>query len=329
MSRGRSARGHRDAADASADDHAVQPSSDGRTGAPDGPAGGGRSLGRQLQGTGAGCNAYGSIELRQFSDLELLVRRAELPRVAETLTAEGIFSPHTRREGLATGYFQEYEDAFVAQHAMGSVDVHWNVTPRSFRFAPDEEALRSRARLVELEFGTVTAIAPEDLLLYMCVHAAEHGWPTLGLICDVAETVRARPAIALTEILGEASVLGSRRMFLTSIYLAHELVGAPIPADRVAIARGDRGVTALAGSVARQLFSGDAPGWADFDPWAIPMRSIEGVRARTLGRSTVSDGGAIWPAVVSRQVEQLERMSVSRFAALLLTLPRVKRCCAY
>ncbi|MGA9720972.1 MAG: hypothetical protein WBQ86_00835 [Candidatus Binatus sp.] len=37
------------------------------------------------------------------------------------------------------------------------------------------------------------------------------------MICDVAETVRARPAIALMEMLGEATALGSRRMFLTSI----------------------------------------------------------------------------------------------------------------
>jgi Uncharacterised nucleotidyltransferase len=225
--------------------------------------------------------AYGSIELRQFSDLDILVRRTELPRVAEVLTAEGYLSSHASPEGLAADYFQVYEEAFVAPHAMGSVDVHWNVTPPSFRFAPDEEALRRRAQRVELEFGTVTAIAPEDLLLYMCVHAAKHGWITLGLICDVAETVRARPAIALMEMLGEATALGSRRMFLTSIYLAHELVGAPIPPDLVAIARGDRGVTALAGSVARQLFSGDAQGREDFSPWQVQFRSIEGARART------------------------------------------------
>jgi len=58
--------------------------------------------------------AYGSIELRQFSDLDILVRQTDLPRVAEILTAERYLSPHTRREGLATGYFQECEDAFNA-----------------------------------------------------------------------------------------------------------------------------------------------------------------------------------------------------------------------
>src|SRR4029077_3292045 len=83
--------------------------------------------------------AYGSIELRQFSDLDILVRQTDLPRIAEILTAEGYRAPHTRREGLATGYFQEYEDAFFAAGAMGAIDVHWNMTPRAFRFAPDEE----------------------------------------------------------------------------------------------------------------------------------------------------------------------------------------------
>ena len=81
--------------------------------------------------------AYGSIDLRQFVDLDILVHQADLPRVAEILTAERYLSPHTRREGLATNYFQESEDAFFAAGAMGAVDVHWKATPRSFRFAPD------------------------------------------------------------------------------------------------------------------------------------------------------------------------------------------------
>ncbi len=224
--------------------------------------------------------AYGSIELRQFSDLDILVRQTDLPRVAEILTAERYLSPHARREGLATGYFQEYEDAFIGPDGLGSVDVHWNITPRLFRFAPDEEALWRRAHAVDLEFGKVMAIAPDDLLLYICVHGAKHGWVTLGSICDVAETVRAQPGIDLTGILDEAGALGSRRMFLTAIYLAHELVGAPIPASLVTIARGDRAVGALAGRVARRLFSGATQGRADFDPWAVPIRSIEGTRPR-------------------------------------------------
>jgi len=50
--------------------------------------------------------AYGSIDMRQFVDLDILVRQTDLPRIAEILSAERYTSPHTRREGLATGYFQ-------------------------------------------------------------------------------------------------------------------------------------------------------------------------------------------------------------------------------
>jgi Uncharacterised nucleotidyltransferase len=224
--------------------------------------------------------AYGSIDLRQFVDLDILVRQTDLPRIAEILTAERYLSPHTRREGLATGYFQEYEDAFFAAGRIGAIDVHWKITPRSFRFAPDEEFFWRRAQAVELEFGTVTAIAPEDLLLFICVHAAKHGWVQLGSICDVAETIRARPAIDLMAILDQATTLGSRRIFLTGIYLAHELVGAPIPEDLVAIARNDRAVRALARRIALQLFNETSHRDTNIDPWMVPLRSIEGPRAR-------------------------------------------------
>ncbi len=224
--------------------------------------------------------AYGSIDLRQFVDLDILVRQSDLPRIAEILTAEGYLSPHTRREGLATGYFQESEDAFFAAGGTGAIDVHWKITPRTFRFAPDEEFFWRRAQAVELDFGSVTAIAPEDLLLFICVHAAKHGWVHLGSICDVAETIRARPAIDLMAILNQATTLGSRRIFLTGIYLAHELVDAPIPDDVLAIARNDRTVRELAKHIATQLFNGASQRDAHFDPWAVPLRSIEGPRAR-------------------------------------------------
>ena len=63
--------------------------------------------------------AYGSIELRQFVDLDILVRQSDLPRIAEILTAEGYLSPHTRREGLATGYFQESRGRFLCRRRDG------------------------------------------------------------------------------------------------------------------------------------------------------------------------------------------------------------------
>ena len=46
-------------------------------------------------------------------------------------------------------------------------------------------------------------------------------------------------------ILDEATTLGSRRMFLTGMLLAHELAGAPLPDELVAIARNDRNVSAI------------------------------------------------------------------------------------
>jgi hypothetical protein len=134
--------------------------------------------------------------------------------------------------------------------------------------------------VVDLEFGAVTAIAPEDLLLYMCVHAAKHGWVALGSICDVAQIICARPTIDLMAMLDGATTLRSRRMFLTGILLAHELVGAPISEVVVAIARRDRAVESLAKHVASQLFSGAGPGHSRFDPWAVPLRSIESTRGR-------------------------------------------------
>ncbi|MDB5107619.1 MAG: hypothetical protein JWM69_560, partial [Candidatus Binatus sp.] len=223
--------------------------------------------------------AYGALELREFADLDLLVHREDVPQVAEILTGEGYRSPHTRREGLATAYFQEFEDSFTGPAGLGAVDLHWNMTPQSFRFAPDEESLWRRARTVDLDGAKILTLASEDLLLYLCVHGAKHGWVTLGNICDVAELVRACP-IDLARVLHDASRLGSRRMLLAGLYLAKELVDGPVPETIVAIARADRDVRALALRVVRGLFSERNLERFQFDPWRVPIGSIEEGRTR-------------------------------------------------
>jgi hypothetical protein len=152
--------------------------------------------------------------------------------------------------------------------------------PRSFGFAPDKEAFWSRARSVELNGGVIKAIAPQDLLLYLCVHGAKHGWTTLGSVCDVAETVRANNSLDLVATVREGSRLGSRRMLLTGLLLAYAMLQAPVSPEVIAIARGDRFVISLVRSIERALLHTSKTGRGDFDPWIVPLRSIEDARGR-------------------------------------------------
>jgi hypothetical protein len=50
-----------------------------------------------------------------------------------------------------------------------------------------------RASRVDLGGSSVRTLAPEDLLLVLCVHTANHVWSRLSWLCDIAETMRSQP----------------------------------------------------------------------------------------------------------------------------------------
>jgi hypothetical protein len=224
--------------------------------------------------------AYGSLELRQFVDLDLLLHRGDLPRAAEVLSGEHYTSMLTRRERAGDPYFQEFEDFFSGPGGVGGIDVHWQLTPRAFPFAPNEESVWCRAITVELIGVKIRVPDHVDHLLYLCAHGAKHGWHSLSNICDVAELLRARREIDLREALDRAARCGGRKILLTGLYLAHTLADAPIPDDIETLLRSDRDVGALSSTVASELFRRPPDKEPIVEPWAIPFRSIEGTSAR-------------------------------------------------
>jgi Uncharacterised nucleotidyltransferase len=224
--------------------------------------------------------AYGSIEGRQFVDLDLLLHRGDLPRASEVLSAERYTSMLTRRERAGDPYFQEFEDFFSGPGGVGGIDLHWQLTPRAFPFAPDEGSVWRRAITIDLMDAKIGVPDHIDHFIYLCAHGAKHGWHSLSNVCDVAELLRARREIDFGEALDRAVRCGARRIVLTGLCLARTLIDAPLPDDVEALIRANREVIALSSLAARALFRRPPDKEPVVEPWAIPFRSIETSSAR-------------------------------------------------
>jgi putative nucleotidyltransferase-like protein len=223
--------------------------------------------------------AYGDIALRQFTDLDILVRRSDFPAAAAILTREG-YRQKFDCKALETGFFQATKDVFAHPDGLRQIDLHWGVTPRYFPFAPDLDSLWSRAQRVALDGGNVLAPSPQDLMLALCAHACRHGWNCLTLVCDIAELLRSRPDIDWGETVEAATKLGNRRMVILALCLARDLVGAELPSNLMQAVNGDRAVVSLATEIERRLFARPPKEDELFQPWLIPLRTIERTRDR-------------------------------------------------
>lgn len=233
--------------------------------------------------------AYGDVGMREFSDIDLLIHQPDLAAATNILTSQDYRPLCPNREVLESAIFHFTENPFLRDDGFGSIDLHWRMTPRYFPFGPDGDAVWQRKIRAELAGGSVNTLCLNDLLLFLCVHGAKHGWRTFGWVCDIGALIARYPASEWPSMLEDARSLQSRRFLLIAAFLAHELTGVALPEPMMAAVYGDRSVIALGAETAQRMFrNGGARSF--FHEWVAPLRSIEsvGLRARYLGRRAFS-----------------------------------------
>jgi hypothetical protein len=205
-----------------------------------------------IKGPVLAVQAYGDVALREFVDLDLLVHPRDLERAAAVLRAHG----YTQRSNLSGDEIVfARQDGYDMVELHGCLVAHWRLR-RSF--ALDVDALRPRLVPVALVGNRcILTLSPEDLLLALCVHGCSHHWSRLSWIADVAELLRGQGDLDWTALLARAHELGSERMLLLGLRLAHDLLGAELPAPvRARVLTSP--VQRLADQVTGWLFSEDS-----------------------------------------------------------------------
>jgi putative nucleotidyltransferase-like protein len=202
--------------------------------------------------------AYGNLALRTFADLDLLVPARDVTRAGAALGALG-YRPGRRPPGVREWSFQRVDGAVT-------VELHWAIAP--WQFAVPIALADLRRACVALGDREVTHLAPEDLLVTLCVHGSKHRWERLQWIADVAELVRAHPELDWARVLDLGERSGTRRMVGTGLTLARDLLETALPEPVARRVDADRVAGRLAHAVARQLFEGGDR----------PLRGVERVR---------------------------------------------------
>jgi putative nucleotidyltransferase-like protein len=201
--------------------------------------------------------AYGNVALRQFGDLDILIRERDAMTAKDLLLSSGY---RLQYRGTA-----EQEEAFhsvrkvcelVREDGRIVVELHWAITSGTFYFPLDPASLWERVETVSLEGSPIRNLCPEDLLLVLCVHGAKHHWGRLMWICDIAEVLHTySKRLDWDQLISRAQRLGGARMVLLGLLLAHDLIGAKLPSAVLQQTR-QSAVTYLAAEVRSGLFTG-------------------------------------------------------------------------
>jgi hypothetical protein len=203
------------------------------------------------KGSALALSVYGDVALRQFEDIDIFLREADVVRAGFALIACGYYPlradwtraqwpPKTRR-ALAHVAFSDPTGCVLIELQSRFV-LPW------MRCEFDYQGLWERTRELTIGGRRMRVLSPEDTLMVLSIHAAKHCWERLEWVCGIAELLRAFPEIDWDAVLRRTAADGTQRMLFLGLVLATELLGAALPPRVEKALRGD----AAAGELARR-----------------------------------------------------------------------------
>jgi hypothetical protein len=198
--------------------------------------------------------AYNDVTLRQFTDVDLLIRKQDFPKVKEAfarINCRPAWSLTAQQEKAVLKYYYEYPFFYGEDNTL--IEVHWEFVESFFAFDFDVNELWKRAQIIRLYGKPILTLSAEDSLIILCAHGSKHYWRRLSWICDVARLVE-NCEINWSLALHRAAETGSLRMIYLGLSLASDLLNAPLPAKIVQTISADFKVKTLAGNLKSRHF---------------------------------------------------------------------------
>lgn len=179
-----------------------------------------------LKGAHLADAAYGNIALRPMGDVDLLLSEDDL-KLAEACFLEAGAQPveHNRVITAHNSHF-----GYIMADSELRVEIHWRLFPPDYACKIDHSGIWSRAQPLRLAQAEVLALAQEDLLIHVCVHAAKHVPNTsLRMLYDIMQLTSKPEGQFDWQVLStRARQWGAGRAVYALLRLARELLGAAV-----------------------------------------------------------------------------------------------------
>ena len=154
--------------------------------------------------------AYGSLSLRQFTDLDFLVRPQDFARARTVLKSHGF------QCSMNLGW----EAHFVSPDQQINIDLHRSLVPDFFGM-PDN--------FID---PTDEILSPESVLLLLAIQFGKdccHWKVCLGQLCDIAALLNSHPELDVEAVRQQAQSLGSLRFLWISLILVQNFLDIDLP----------------------------------------------------------------------------------------------------
>lgn len=173
---------------------------------------------------------YGSLTDRQFVDLDLLVRSADV-RTAVTLFSSlgyiasdvdlGAFRGQQLRRALDDSKSSEFHHASHSE--LVQVDLHWRLANDIEYFSAPEARLFGCESSCKISGQTIRTIPSGELINYLAFHGGNHRWMRLSWLCDLAKAMWREPRSSWPGLIERSADFGTQRYLISACLLMERL----------------------------------------------------------------------------------------------------------
>ena len=236
---------------------------------------------------------YGNVALREFCDLDILVRPKDKEKAHDLLLNNGYRDRYASTPAqIRASLKHQCHYAMVDTSDPGKVvELHWDITAGPFFIPMDYSSLWDRAQKFPVAGMEIWMLSPEDQLLLLCIHGGKHHWEKLKWLADIARILQKWPNLDWDQVLDGARIQGSERLFFLGLYCAREFLQVSLPDTISRRIDGDLMVPRLASRIRKRIFQEEAR----------PMGVVEEVLMNVRMRKRFKDKllyGIRWTAAV-------------------------------
>jgi hypothetical protein len=197
---------------------------------------------------------YGGLPLREFADIDVMIRRVDVPRAVDAMRARG-YALKQSQQARIQSVVRKGDALEFSRDGSLTVDLHSRFSNSSFDFDFDPDDLWQELRTVHGGL-TIPCYGPETTLLILCAHQARHRWRRLNWICDIAALIQTNRGMDWGSALERAREFRCERIVLATVGLAETLLDPGLPDVVRSRLLEDRGACALAERLAPGILDG-------------------------------------------------------------------------
>lgn len=173
--------------------------------------------------------AYGDITLRQYVDLDVLVKKGDIYKIDALLKVRGYQRVLKLSPVQEKVYIQNAQDLGFYHPKSGlHFEMHWSLLNEDYPMQINLDTIWKNPQTIRINQQEIKTFSTEELLTYLCIHGSKHLWERMEWIKDIDLLIR-REDIDWEKVVKKVDGSGFDTMIYLGLSLAMQLFETPLP----------------------------------------------------------------------------------------------------